>query len=179
MLIRVTRCQRDVGRRTPCKRITAFRFGLILLRKNTALKVDCSTKSSPTPAHRMPRCPRLCYGCSAEQAGAVGAVCRHHERGASAALLLAHLLTSCSCTALKWQNAWVKKRHPRFATTNSASANTALRSNSPKSRNRTVYLENGTKIWRATEVASAPQFHNVAGAAAGCQKRRRRVKRHR
>ena len=30
---------------------------------------------------------------------------RHHERGAVASLLLARLLASCSCTALKWQNA--------------------------------------------------------------------------
>ena len=51
----------------------------------------------------------------------------------------------------------------------------ALRSSSPKSSNRIVYLEKRTKTWRAAEVASAPQSHGLVKAA-GCQKRRRRVR---
>jgi hypothetical protein len=71
-----------------------------------------------------------------------------------------------------------EKRYPRLANKRCRSATMALRSNSPKSRNRTVYLGKRTKIWRAAEVASAPHFYSMV-VAAGCQKRRRRVKRNR
>ena len=51
----------------------------------------------------------------------------------------------------------------------------ALRSNAQTFQNRPVYLKNGTKKRRAAEVASAPQSHGLI-VAAGCQKRRRRVR---
>jgi hypothetical protein len=59
----------------------------------------------------------------------------------------------------------------------SKSANIAL-SNVPTSRKRTVYFKKRTQIWRERGAASSPQSHGVVQAA-GCQKRRRRVKRDR
>jgi hypothetical protein len=52
-----------------------------------------------------------------------------------------------------------------------------LDSNVQKSQNRTVHLKSRATLWKETEVASAPQSHGrVFAAAAGCQKRRRRVR---
>ena len=72
-----------------------------------------------------------------------------------------------------------KKRQKcrRFATLNSARLQW-LHSFVQKSHNRTVYFKNRNKIWRDREATSAPQSHGLV-AAAGCQKWRRRVERHR
>ena len=97
-------------------------------------------------------CARCCHSHSAIIAAcaclqrAVGAVCRHHERGASAALLLARLLASCSCTALKWQNARQRRGIHALQLNGAGVQNMALRSNAQTFQNRTVYLKNRTKI---------------------------------
>ena len=56
---------------------------------------------------------------------------RHHERGAGAALLLARLLASCSCTALKWQNARQRRGIHALQINGAGVQNMALRSNNP------------------------------------------------
>ena len=67
--------------------------------------------------------------------------------------------------------------HLGFATINRARVQT-LRSNVPTSHKRTVYFKNRTQTWRERGAVSLPQFHGLV-VAAGCQKRRRRVKRNR